>query len=261
MFQRVRNRIHITPSTVIATLALVFAMTGGAYAAKHYLITSTKQISPKVLKALKGKPGANGAQGPAGSAGATGPAGAPGPAGGPGPAGAGAAGPAGPAGAAGVAGPPGPFVKTLPKGATLTGDWSLSQLTSSETFVSTGVSFGIPLAEAPVPRLVRADAKELAVIGGAVTEVTPTNCLGSVAEPKANPGNLCVYLHKEAGSAGSAGSPSPAICALASGSPEAECALGLLLEKWGADRSGFGVAAFVKEGLVEMEGTWAVTAE
>jgi hypothetical protein len=28
------------------TIALVFAMSGGAYAANHFLITSTKQISP-----------------------------------------------------------------------------------------------------------------------------------------------------------------------------------------------------------------------
>jgi hypothetical protein len=42
MFQGLRRRI--TPSMLISTLALVFAMTGGAYAAKHYLITSMKQI-------------------------------------------------------------------------------------------------------------------------------------------------------------------------------------------------------------------------
>ncbi len=54
------------------TLALVFAMTGGAYAAKKYLITNTKQISPSVLKQLKG------AKGPAGAAGANGTNGAPG---------------------------------------------------------------------------------------------------------------------------------------------------------------------------------------
>jgi hypothetical protein len=65
----------MTYANVAATLALLFAMAGGAAAASHYLITSTKQISPKVLKELK-KPGAAGTQGPAGSAGAQGAAGA-----------------------------------------------------------------------------------------------------------------------------------------------------------------------------------------
>jgi hypothetical protein len=58
------------------TLALVFAMSGGAFAAGKYLIVSTKQIKPSVLAQLKGKAGAPGAQGPAGAAGPQGPAGA-----------------------------------------------------------------------------------------------------------------------------------------------------------------------------------------
>src|SRR6266550_3739047 len=68
-------RRHLTYANVTATLALVFAMSGGALAAKHYLINSTKQISPKVLKALKGKSGkagATGKEGPAGKDGAPG---------------------------------------------------------------------------------------------------------------------------------------------------------------------------------------------
>jgi hypothetical protein len=56
-------------------VALVFAMTGGALAAGHYLITSTKQISPKVLKSLRGKSGPRGRTGAAGPAGRTGRAG------------------------------------------------------------------------------------------------------------------------------------------------------------------------------------------
>jgi Collagen triple helix repeat (20 copies) len=47
-------------------------MGGGALAASHYLIKSTKQISPKVLNALKGKAGPTGAQGKAGPTGAQG---------------------------------------------------------------------------------------------------------------------------------------------------------------------------------------------
>ncbi len=78
MFSALRKRMSY--ANVVATLALFFALSGGAaYAASHYLITSTKQIKPSVLASLKGKPGpagANGAQGPAGPAGAAGAAGA-----------------------------------------------------------------------------------------------------------------------------------------------------------------------------------------
>ncbi len=68
-------RKRITYANVAATLALVFSMSGGALAANHYLISSTKQISPKVLKKLKG---ATGAKGATGTTGATGKEGAPG---------------------------------------------------------------------------------------------------------------------------------------------------------------------------------------
>lgn len=76
MFSNIRPRL--TYANVAATLALVFSMSGGALAASHYLISSKKQISPKVLKELKGNAGAKGAtgatgpQGPAGAAGAAG---------------------------------------------------------------------------------------------------------------------------------------------------------------------------------------------
>jgi hypothetical protein len=76
-------------ATIIALLALFFALGGSAVAARHYLITSTSQIKPTVLKALRGTAGrvgpqglqgpqgAQGAQGPAGAQGSAGPAGAP----------------------------------------------------------------------------------------------------------------------------------------------------------------------------------------
>jgi hypothetical protein len=68
---------HISYANVTATLALVFAMSGGALAAKHYLINSTKQINPKVLKQLRGQSGMNvtGSQGPKGDPGPSGPKG------------------------------------------------------------------------------------------------------------------------------------------------------------------------------------------
>jgi hypothetical protein len=74
---------------LIAIVAIVLAMGGTGLAAKKYLITSTSQISPKVLAKLHG---ARGARGPSGAAGQSGPAGA-----------IGAAGAAGATGAAGSA--------------------------------------------------------------------------------------------------------------------------------------------------------------
>ncbi|MFL5824447.1 MAG: hypothetical protein ACJ764_13520 [Solirubrobacteraceae bacterium] len=71
----------------MATLALLFAVTGGALAAGHYLITSTKQISPKVLKKLKGRRGPTGRRGATGHVGPRGRLGARGPRGSTGPTG------------------------------------------------------------------------------------------------------------------------------------------------------------------------------
>jgi hypothetical protein len=68
-------------ANLVAWLALFVALGGTSLAANHYLINSTKQISPKVLKKLRGSRGPRGAQGTAGARGATGATGATGPAG------------------------------------------------------------------------------------------------------------------------------------------------------------------------------------
>jgi hypothetical protein len=65
----------MTYANAAATLALLFAMSGGALAANHYLLNSTKQISPGLLKKLRGAAGPKGSSGPAGLAGREGPAG------------------------------------------------------------------------------------------------------------------------------------------------------------------------------------------
>jgi hypothetical protein len=70
------------PATVIAVVALFLAAGGTALGAHHFLITSTHQIKPTVLRHLHG---ARGATGPAGPVGAQGPAGPTGPTGPPGP--------------------------------------------------------------------------------------------------------------------------------------------------------------------------------
>jgi len=72
---------------IVAAFALVFAISGGAFAASRYAINSTTQINPKVLSKLRGRvglPGATGATGAAGAAGKPGPAGAQGAPGSPG---------------------------------------------------------------------------------------------------------------------------------------------------------------------------------
>jgi len=46
-------RRNLSYANVTATLALVFAMSGGALAAKHYLINSTKQLNPRVIRSLE----------------------------------------------------------------------------------------------------------------------------------------------------------------------------------------------------------------
>ena len=85
-FERIPVRLRPpSPALVLACAALVIAMTGTAFGAKRYLVKSTKQISPSVLKKLKGNQGATGAQGargevgPAGATGGTGPTGPRGP--------------------------------------------------------------------------------------------------------------------------------------------------------------------------------------
>ena len=80
-----RRGRHFNYANVVATFALVLAMSGGALAASRYVINSSKQINPRVLKQLgsrggaAGKTGATGQAGPAGATGPTGPAGAEGP--------------------------------------------------------------------------------------------------------------------------------------------------------------------------------------
>lgn len=80
-------RKRLSYANVTSTLALLLATSGAAVAANHYLINSTRQINPRVLRLLRGARGATGARGLPGPPGPRGATGAPGPQGAQGPAG------------------------------------------------------------------------------------------------------------------------------------------------------------------------------
>lgn len=210
---------RVTYANVTATLALVLAMSGGALAASHYLITSTKQISPKVLKQLKGGPGAVGPQGPPGAAGVAqkgergekgekgeatrGPEGPQGKAGTTGPEG--AEGPEGPQGKVGTTGPEGAAGKegspwtaggTLPSGKSEKGQLGLAVLpAAAEEVEYASISFQVPLAKP----LAAGTATGVHIFENTVTNAGEGCPVGSsVFKPEAEPGNLCVFLTSHA---------------------------------------------------------------
>ena len=177
-------RRHLNYANVIATLALFFAITGGALAAKHYLINSTKQINPKVLKKLKGRTGRTGATGKEGSTGKEGPFGPIGKEG--------RAGPRGPVGKEGKDGEPGPFVTTLPSGKTLTGVFQATDALPAKVkgFAEATISFSFPLAAPPAVRVLQ------------VSDSPTEQCPGSAEAPSAAPGYLCLYTVASTGAVG-----------------------------------------------------------
>jgi len=111
-----------SPAMIVALTALVFSMGGTAIAAKHYLITSTNQIKPSVLRALEKRLDPNPRVGTSltGSTGATGPEGKEGKQGAPG-IGVTVIGPSGLQGVEGQRGPVGPAGEAGPRGESVTG--------------------------------------------------------------------------------------------------------------------------------------------
>ncbi len=216
-----------TAGLVIACVALIAALTGGAYAASGALTAKQKKEVKKIAKQYAGKPGAAGPAGPAGAAGAkgdkgdAGSAGAAGKDGTNGTNGTNGVSPVGTAfsgeqngckeggvkfaganttvacnGVKGVAGKDGEtgFTETLPPGKTETGFWAVGPGSGTSVIP---LSFNIPLAEAPQAiHFVNLDEEEF-------SEETPSpeieNCLGSFANPTAPPGHVCVYEGYELG--------------------------------------------------------------
>lgn len=239
MLRKIRKRFTYTNLAV--TLALLFTMSGGAYAAGRYVITSTKQISPKVLKSLQGKTGAAGAAGASGAAGQQGPAGAAGTKGEPGAQGSqGAQGPQGVQGAQGAPGTTG-FTATLPAKATETGVWSLFGLASGAQVVP--ISFAIPLHESLGPT----DVHYVEEQGNSST------CPGNAEEPKALPGNLCVY------EVFTGNIDEPLVTTAIAPAARGGATIVKVTEHFGASTSG-ALLLFQGENSAEGYGTWAVTA-
>jgi hypothetical protein len=201
MYSMLRRRVSY--ANVVMTLALVFAMAGGAYAAKKYVITSIKQIKPSVVAQLHGKAGAPGPAGPAGTAGAAGAQGPIGPKGDKG--GAGADGQPGAKGATGPAGSPWTVGGTLPKGATEKGSWAnYHTATAAEETSGAAISFNVPLAVGldfeHVHLLKVGQSGEGKFEAGVTGKDGPnTGCPegSNAGEPAAEPGNLCIFAETE----------------------------------------------------------------
>jgi hypothetical protein len=183
MISRIHERLG-TAGFVIAIIALVAALSGGAYAATGGgLNGKQKKEVTKIAKKYAGKPGANGAPGGAGPVGPTGTAGAAGKDGANGTNG--APGDPGAPGAPGEDGEDGEtgFTEVLPPGKTETGTWRFVA-TGSEQYVA--ISFPIPLSKEDAENIgMKAFAKGAAPGTG--------ECPGNSEEPEAEPGVLCVY--------------------------------------------------------------------
>ncbi len=204
MLSRLREHFG-TAGLLVAIVALIAALAGGAIAASGGSGSATASKGKQGKQGKQGKPGKPGPQGPAGPAGPQGPAGPKGDTGAAGAAGAkgatgatGANGTNGSNGATGATGPTGfsGFTATLPPGATETGTFAVrgrppvkGPPPQEEEFIGGALiplTLPIPLP-APIEGFEKIKKVELA-------DPVPAECNGgSVEEPKAAPGYMCVY--------------------------------------------------------------------
>lgn len=148
----------------------------------------------------------------------------------------GATGPQGVEGQTGSTGPSGPLLETLPSGKTLRGVWMLGgqQGLGTPAVEYDAISFPIPLASDPA---------------GAIRPVAAppdARCPGSVGQPDAAPGYVCLYVAFQ-----TANVSSMTICQPSNGG----CG------PTSAERTGVGIQLQSNAtGNVSATGTWAVTA-
>jgi hypothetical protein len=210
--KRFRDRLGANgPGLTVAVIALVFALVGGAFAASGGLTGKQKKEVIKIAKQYAGKPGPAGAQGSPGAKGDKGDTGSQGPEGKPGekgkdgkdgtsvvvspePKGANCA-EGGSKFVAGVTttfacngkeGSPWTAGGVLPPKATETGTFSVQGSSEDPGDVNglfTTISFPIPLKE-PI------DAAHIKLLP---QFPVPAECNGTVENPKAQPGYLCIY--------------------------------------------------------------------
>ena len=159
-----------TAGLIIACVALIAALAGGAYAASGGLTAKQKKEVKKIAKAFAGQPGAQGPKGDTGPKGDQGPKGN--------------------TGAEGPEGSPWTVGGVLPSEQTEVGHWGYGIETDKGQLGIAPLSFNIPLEAPPTLHFIDSEGKE--VVGG--NQVTSTECLGSVSEPTAEPGALCVYV-------------------------------------------------------------------
>jgi hypothetical protein len=244
---RLYHRFHQrfgTAGLLVALIALVLALTTGAYAAGGGLSGKQKKEATKIAK-TQAKSYANsnpGAQGPKGEPGAKGDPGAdgqPGKSVGVTPIAAGGEACEGRAGAELKAegagsptelceGPPGPTETRLPPGKTIKGLWQFQVKQNSSEFGLLSVPF--PLRVEPAPKF------EYLAPKAASTE----HCPGKVDEPAAEKGWLCLYTVTATGTKGNPFHASP------------DLKLGLAGTKWEIESTADLAFAY---------GTYAVTAE
>lgn len=188
MYRRFHQRFG-TAGLIISILALILAVAGTAFAASGLTSKQKKEVT-KIAKQYAGKPGTTGPQGPQGLPGATG--------------GKGEKGEKGDKGDTGLAGKDGTFsTEPLPSGQTLTGIWGQEIAPTNGELSLATISYPIRVSPPPTKLdWVKAGGTEALVVNpetGAFVEVLETTeeveevCPGSVADPQAVAGNVCMY--------------------------------------------------------------------